>query len=58
MVDPSTSAWVTIQSVNGNNLVKREVVLPAPVKTSAIRVLSRAAGGGYSRIVENEAVAG
>ncbi|MFT3792606.1 MAG: S8 family serine peptidase [Rudaea sp.] len=51
------SAWATVASVTGNNLVKRKVGF-APVSTSAIRIVcnaGQATAGAYSRIVEVEA---
>lgn len=49
------SAWVTLASVAGNNLVKRTVSFPA-YKTDHIRVLvTGVADGTYSRITEVEA---
>jgi hypothetical protein len=48
------SAWVTVGTVTGNNLVKRTVTF-APVATSAIRVVITNALSGVSRLVEVEA---
>ncbi|HEX3098785.1 MAG TPA: PQQ-binding-like beta-propeller repeat protein [Usitatibacter sp.] len=48
------SAWVTLGSVTGNNLVKRTVTFPAAT-VSAIRVNVSSALLHYSRIVEIEA---
>ncbi|HEX3098784.1 MAG TPA: hypothetical protein VHQ02_13770 [Usitatibacter sp.] len=48
------SAWVTLGSVTGNNLVKRTVSFPAAT-VSAIRVMVNNALLHYSRIVEIEA---
>ena len=58
-LDPATSNWITIQSVNGNHFIKREIVLSAQVTTSAIRIVCRtSANPAFSRIVEVEAFAG
>ena len=48
------SAWVTLASVAGNNLVKRQVNFAATT-TDRIRVNVTGALGGYSRITELEA---
>ncbi|HEY2817046.1 MAG TPA: Ig-like domain repeat protein [Casimicrobiaceae bacterium] len=48
------SAWNTVATVTGNNLVKRTVTFPA-VSTDRIRVTVSNALYGYSRIVELEA---
>ena len=48
------SAWVTLGSVTGNNLVKRQVNFAATT-TDRIRVNVTGATGGYSRITEIEA---
>jgi hypothetical protein len=48
------SAWVTLGSVAGNNLVKRQVSFPATT-TDRIRVNVTGALAGYSRITEFEA---
>jgi hypothetical protein len=48
------SAWVTLGTVTGNNLVKRTVNFTATA-TTRIRINVTNAKGGYSRIVEIEA---
>ena len=48
------SAWVTVGSVSGNNLVKRTVSF-APVTTDRIRINVASALATYSRITEVEA---
>src|SRR5581483_3903546 len=48
------SAWVTLATVSGNNLVKRTVTFPA-YTTDRIRVTVTNALGGYSRMTELEA---
>src|SRR5581483_1701529 len=48
------SAWVTLATVTGNNLVKRTVTFPA-YTTDRIRVNVTNALNGYSRITEIEA---
>jgi hypothetical protein len=48
------SAWVTLATVTGNNLVKRTVAF-APITTDRIRVTVMQGGAGYSRITEVEA---
>ena len=48
------SAWVTLGSVSGNNLVKRTVNFAA-FTTDRIRINVTAALAGYSRITEVEA---
>jgi hypothetical protein len=48
------SAWVTLGSVSGNNLVKRSVLFSA-FTTDRIRVNVTGAKDGWSRIVEIEA---
>jgi len=48
------SAWVTVASVTGNNLVARTVTF-APTTTDRIRVNVKNALFGYSRIIELEA---
>jgi hypothetical protein len=50
----SGSAWVTLGTVSGNNLVKRTVSF-APYTTSRIRINVTAALASYSRITEVEA---
>jgi hypothetical protein len=51
------SAWVTLGSVTGNNLVKRTVSFAA-TSTSKIRVLINASANGYSFLAEIEAWTG
>jgi len=48
------AAWVTLGSVTGNNLVKRQVSFTATT-TDRIRVNITAGAGGYSRLTEVEA---
>lgn len=48
------TAWVTVGTVTGNNLVKRTVSFSS-VSTDRIRINATAGLGGYSRIVEVEA---
>jgi len=48
------SAWNTVATVTGNNLVKRQVMFPS-VTTDRVRVNVTSALGGYSRITELEA---
>ena len=48
------SAWVTLGSVSGNNLVKRTVNFSA-FTTSRIRIRSTAALASFSRTTEIEA---
>jgi hypothetical protein len=53
-LDPSTSAWVQVASVTGNNLVKRAVTF-TPYTTTAVRVNILATAANYSRLTEIEA---
>jgi hypothetical protein len=48
------SAWVTVGSVSGNNLVKRTVTF-APVTTDRVRITVNSALATYSRMTEIEA---
>ena len=48
------SAWVTLGTVSGNNLVKRTVTF-TPFVTTRVRINITAALGSYSRIIELEA---
>jgi hypothetical protein len=48
------AAWVTLGTVAGNNLVKRQVNFTATT-TDRIRINSTGGLGGYSRITEIEA---
>jgi hypothetical protein len=48
------TAWYTVASVTGNNLVKRTVSFAA-VTTDRVRITTRAARGAYSGITEVEA---
>ena len=48
------SAWATLSTITGNNLVKRTITF-APVATDRIRILVNGALLSYSRIIEVEA---
>lgn len=48
------SAWYTVGTVSGNNLVKRTVSF-TPIATDRIRIYVTSALGGYSRVTEVEA---
>jgi len=52
--DAAAGQWKYI-AVTGNPYAIRRVVLPAPVSTSKLSIVTRGGGGGYSRIVEIEA---